>query len=251
MDLTGRTAVVIGGTDGMGLATARLLAAGGARVLVTGRDERKLAAARAALGDAGEALRSDVAQIAEIDALARAVAGRLAPLDALFLFAAIAELAPIAEVSEASFDRQFAVNTRGAFFALQRLAPLMRAGGAITVTTVTPATASPTMGVYLASKAAVRAFAQVLAAELLPRRIRVNALAPGFMDTPTLGIPGFSPEERAAFRAIGDQVTPMQRHGTPEEAARAALFLAFDATFTTGIELPVDGGLSQVDAPPA
>jgi NAD(P)-dependent dehydrogenase (short-subunit alcohol dehydrogenase family) len=135
------------------------------------------------------------------------------------------------------------------FFTMQRLAPLMRNGGAMVLTTVTPATGTPTMGVYFGTKGALRGFVKVLAAELLSRKIRVNAVAPGFIDTPTLGIAGASAEERAQLRAIGDVVTPMQRHGTADEVARAALFLAFDATFTTGAELPVDGGLSQVDAP--
>lgn len=105
------------------------------------------------------------------------------------------------------------------------------------------------MSVYLASKAAVRAYAQGLAAELVQRRIRVNTIAPGFIDTPTLGLTGLSPSARAEFRKIGDQVTPMQRHGTVEEVAAAALFLAFDATFTTGAELPVDGRIAQIEAP--
>jgi NAD(P)-dependent dehydrogenase (short-subunit alcohol dehydrogenase family) len=170
-------------------------------------------------------------------------------VDAVFLFAAVAEFSPFGLVSEESFDRQFGINTRGAFFALQGLAPLVRDGGSITTVTVTPATATPSMGVYMATKAAVRAFSQVLAAELLPRNIRVNCLAPGFIDTPTLGVAGLSPEERAALAAAGDEATPMKRHGRVAEVAAAALFLAFDATFTTGIELPVDGGLSTVDAP--
>lgn len=161
----------------------------------------------------------------------------------------MAEFAPFDHVTEESFDRQFAVNTRGAFFAMQRLAPLIRDGGSITAVTVTPATATPTMSVYMATKAAVRAFGQVLAAELLGRGVRVNCLAPGFIDTPTLGVAGLSPEERRELAEIGDLATPMKRHGTVEEIAAAALFLGFDATFTTGIELPVDGGISTVDAP--
>src|SRR5690606_7070845 len=95
-----------------------------------------------------------------------------------------------------------------------------------------------------------RGWAQVLAAELLSRNIRVNMVAPGFIDTPTLGLAGLSPSERAEMRAIGDAVMPMHRHGSMREVAEAALFLAFQATFSTGIELPVDGGLSTVDAPP-
>lgn len=101
------------------------------------------------------------------------------------------------------------------------------------------------MGAYAGSKAALWSFAQVLAAELLPRRIRVNAVAPGFIDTPSMGLTGASTEERAAFSKAGDLVTPMKRHGTPEEVASAAMFLAFDGTFTTAVKLPVDGGLGR------
>ena len=168
---------------------------------------------------------------------------------ALFIFAALAEFSPLAQVTEESFDRQFAVNTKGAFFAMQRIAPLIRDGGSITAVTVTPGTATPSMSVYMATKAAVRAFSQVLAAELLGRNVRVNCLAPGFIDTPTLGVAGLTTEERRALAEIGDLATPMKRHGTVDEIAAAALFLGFDATFTTGIELPVDGGISTVDSP--
>ncbi|MBC2775951.1 SDR family oxidoreductase, partial [Rhizobium sp. AQ_MP] len=158
------------------------------------------------------------------------VAERFQSLDALFIFAAVAEFAPFDQVTEDSFDRQFAINTRGAFFAMQRLAPLIRDGGSITAVTVTPATATPLMSVYMATKGAVRAFSQVLAAELLGRRVRVNCLAPGFIDTPTLGVAGLSPEDRRELAEIGDLATPMKRHGTVEEIAAAALFLGFDAT---------------------
>lgn len=101
----------------------------------------------------------------------------------------------------------------------------------------------------MGTKAAVLAFAQVFAAELLERKIRVNAVAPGFIDTPTLGLASLTSEQRAGFHEIGDQVTPMKRHGTSSEIAKAAIFLAFEATFTTGVELPVDGGISTVDNP--
>jgi len=247
-DYAGRKAVIIGGTHGMGFATAKILIAGGAAVLVTGRNERNVAAAGEALGPPAQVVRSDAASLAEIDALAGRVRA-FGPVDALLVFAAIAEFAPFDAVDEAHYDRQFALNTKGAFFTVQRLAPLLRDGGSITLTTVTPSTASPSMGVYLATKAAVRAFAGVFAAELLGRGIRVNTVAPGFVDTPTLGVAGMTPQQRRDLMELGDRVTPMRRHGTPDEIARAALFLAFDATFTTGTELPVDGGLSQVDAP--
>lgn len=245
----GKNVAVIGGTHGMGWATAQALLHGGARVLVSGRNPAHVEAARTRLGERALVLRADVSNLQDTDALVATAREAFGELDAVFVFAAIAEFEAVDAVSEASFDRQFAINTRGAFFAMQKLAPLVRDGGAITMTTVTPATATPGMTVYMASKAAVTAFVRGFAAELLPRRVRVNAIAPGFIDTPTLGLVGLSPRERAEIAALGDAVTPMQRHGTMDEIATAALFLGFDATFCTGIELAVDGGLSTVDAP--
>lgn len=247
--LRDKTALVIGGTHGMGLATVRMLIDGGARVLLTGANAENAERAARDLNGRATVLRSDIASSDDRASLADAVADGFQPLDAMFIFAAIAEFAPFEAVTEASFDRQFAVNARGAFFAMQRLAPLVRDGGSITAVTVTPATASPSMSVYMGSKAAVRAFAQGLAAELVGRPVRVNCLAPGFIDTPTLGVAGLSSEERRELARIGDLATPMKRHGTVEEIARAALFLGFDATFTTGVEFPVDGGISAIDNP--
>lgn len=117
------------------------------------------------------------------------------------------------------------------------------------MTTVTPAPAFPGMSVYLGSKAAVTAFVRALAVELLPRRIRVNAVAPGFIDTPTLGLADLTPSQRAEVAALGDAATPMRRHGSMDEIASAMLYLGFDATFSTGVELAVDGGLSTVSVP--
>lgn len=244
-----KTALVIGGTHGMGLATAKALLAEGAQVLVTGASPSNVEQAHDELDRRGHAICSDVSRREDLDALGRAVSEQFGSLDALFIFAAVAEFSPFDQVSEEGFDRQFAVNTRGAFFAMQRIAPLIGNGGSITAVTVTPATATPSMSVYMATKGAVRAFSRVLAAELLGRNIRVNCLAPGFIDTPTLGVAGLSPEERRELSDTGNLVTPMKRHGTVEEIAAAALFLGFDATFSTGIELPVDGGISTVDNP--
>ena len=242
----GKKAVVTGGTHGMGLATVKALLAGGAEVVLTGRDERNLEAARRELGDRAHVVRSDTSSLAEIDALGRLVEEKLGPLDFVFINAGISEIGPFDRVSEASYDRMFAVNTKGAFFTTQRLAPLVRDGGAIVFTTVTDGPANPNLSVYAGSKAALRAFARVLAAELVARRIRVNTVGPGFIDTPTMGVAGFSEAERAELKRLGDEITPMKRHGSADEVARAALFLAFEATFTTGVELPVDGGLAQI-----
>lgn len=244
----GKQAVIVGGTHGIGLATAKLLLAGGAEALVTGR-EASAAAARRELGE--RVVASDIADLGAIDALVEQVRARLGAIDLLFINAGVAELEPFDRVTAASYDRTFAVNTRGAFFTAQRLAPLVREGGAIVFTTSIASTSGTAgMAVYSASKAAIGAFARVMAAELLPRGVRVNTVSPGFIRTPTMGTAGSTPEERAAFEREGDAITPMGRIGAPEEVARAVLFLAFAATFTTGAELYVDGGLGQQLSPP-
>jgi NAD(P)-dependent dehydrogenase (short-subunit alcohol dehydrogenase family) len=245
---TGKKAVVIGGTHGVGLATVKALLDGGAEVLLTGRNEQNLDAARRESGPRAHVVRSDIASMAEIEALGALVEEKLGQIDFVFINAGISELAPFDKVTEASYDKQFDINTKGAFFTAQRLAPFIRNGGAIVFTTVASGPAIRNLSVYSGTKAALRAFAGVLAAELVSRGIRVNAVGPGFIDTPTMGVAGLSDEERATFKKLGDQITPMKRHGTAEEVARAALFLAFDATFTTGIELAVDGGLQQIGA---
>jgi NAD(P)-dependent dehydrogenase (short-subunit alcohol dehydrogenase family) len=245
----GKKAVVTGGTHGMGLAIVKALLEGEAEVLLTGRNERNLEAARRELGPRAHVVRSNTASMTDIDALRALVEEKLGQIDCVFINAGISELAPFDQVTEASYDRQFDVNAKGAFFTVQRLAALVRNGGSIVFTTVTNGPANPNLGVYSGSKAALRSFAQVFAAELVSRGIRVNAVGPGFIDTPTMGVAGLSDEERATLKKLGDQITPMKRHGTVDEVARAALFLAFDATFTTGVELPVDGGLAQIGAP--
>ncbi|WP_437971959.1 SDR family oxidoreductase [Sorangium sp. So ce260] len=242
----GKRAVVTGGTHGVGLATVKALLDGGAEVLLTGRNERNLEAARRELGPGARVVRSDTGSMADIDALHAIVKETLGQVDLLFVNAGVASLEMLDQVTEASYDWTFGVNAKGAFFTVQRLVPLIRDGGSIVFTTsIANEGGSAGMSVYAGSKAALRSFAQVFAAELLPRQIRVNAVSPGFIKTPTMGIAGASAEALAAFEQEGREVTPMKRIGTPEEVARAVLFLAYDATFTTGVELPVDGGLGQ------
>ncbi|MFC9893239.1 SDR family oxidoreductase [Nocardia sp. NPDC127579] len=242
----GKKAVVTGGTHGMGLAIAQALLDGGAEVVLTGRNERTLEQARAELaGRPAHVLRSDAASLTEIEALGAEVQRRLGAVDALFVNHGTAEFQTLAELTEESFDRQFAINTKGALFTVRRLAPLLADHGSIVFTTVANDVIFPGLSSYSGSKEALRAIAQVLAAELLPRRIRVNSVAPGFIETPTMGVVGLTAAERADFLKQGEQSTPLRRNGTVAEVARAALFLAFEATFTTGIELPVDGGWGQ------
>lgn len=242
----GKNAVVIGGTHGMGLATVERLVDGGAEVLLTGNNEANLARIQERFGPRVHAVKSDISDLGEIAVLGATVGQKLGTIDLLHVNAGTSLLEPFDQVTEASYDRQFTINTKGAFFTVQRLAPLIRDGGSIVFTSsVADVGGHAGMAVYSGSKAALISFASVFAAELLPRGIRVNSVSPGFIDTPTKGVAGITDAERAEFKALGDAITPMGRNGTADEVARAVLFLAFDATFTTGARLTVDGGLGQ------
>jgi len=241
----GKKVVVTGGTHGMGRAVVDALLDGGAEVLLTGRNEKNIEAARTDLaGRSVHVLRSDAASMADIDALGKEVEARLGQVDLLFVNVGIAALETFETVTEEFYDRSFAVNTKGAFFTTQRLAPLVRDGGAVVFTSsIADTGGDSTMTVYGATKAALVALSRGIASALLPRGIRVNVVSPGFIDTPTMGVADLSDADRAAFRELGDEVTPMKRHGSAEEVAAAVLFLAFEATYTTGARLTIDGGL--------
>jgi NAD(P)-dependent dehydrogenase (short-subunit alcohol dehydrogenase family) len=242
----GKRAVVIGGTSGMGLATARLLRDDGVSVLVTGRTEQGVETARRQLGDQVEVVVSDTTSLVDIAALGEHVEERLGRVDAVFVSAGISRAASVEETSEDIFDEVFAVNVKGPYFTLQRLVPLMAEGsGIVLATSVSNVKGQPMNSVYAASKAALRSMARTFARELLPRGVRVNAVSPGPIDTgildrslPKDAVEGTKREMRGN--------NPMGRFGTPEEIAAAVLFLAFEATFTTGSELAVDGGVSQL-----
>jgi NAD(P)-dependent dehydrogenase (short-subunit alcohol dehydrogenase family) len=240
-----KKAVVIGGTHGIGLATVHALLEEGAEVVLTGRNRQNVEAAQQELGSRAQVVCSDITSMADIDALAKLVAERFGQTDFVHINAGVARLEPFDTVTEASYDQTFTVNTKGAFFTVQRLAPLMRNGGSFVFTSsVADEGGEAGMTVYSASKAALRSLASGFAAELVPRNIRVNVVSPGFIETPSMGVAAFSDEERADFARLGDEITPMKRHGSPEEVAKAVLFLAFEATYTTGARLAIDGGLS-------
>ncbi len=242
-----KRAVIIGGTSGMGLATAKMLLDEGARVLVTGRSQAGLDSARKELGTGALVVSSDARSLMDIDALASRVAAEFETFDLLFANAGFSIPASLENVTEAVYDEMFNLNAKGPFFAVQKLAPLINRGGAVVLTTsIANVKGMPGQAAYGAAKAALRSFARVLAAELLPQEIRVNAVTPGPINTPILS-KVFSDKDTVAH--IREQMTtmvPMKRWGTAEEIAKAVLFLAFDATFTTGAELPVDGGWSQL-----
>lgn len=240
-------AAVIGGTHGIGLAVTQRLLDRGAEVLVTGSEKRRVDEAREMLASPlAHVVQSDVADLGAIEQLAHTVETTLGSLDLLHLNAGFAELQTFERVTEEAYDRAFQINTKGTFFTVQRLAPLIADGGSIVFTTsIADEGGAPGMITYSGAKSAVLAFAKTLATELMPRGIRVNVVAPGFIDTPTMGVRNASDAERRAFQAIGDSTTPMGRHGTVDEVATAVMFLAFDATFTTGARLTVDGGLGS------
>lgn len=242
----GKSVVITGGSGGIGLATARLLVDEGARVLLTGRDETALAAARDELGDGVLALASDTAVLSDIDALAERVESEFGTFDALFVNAGVNTFEPFETTSEQAYDEVLAVNAKGPYFTVQRLAPLLAPGSGVVLTTsVAHVMAIPLISAYAASKAALRSMARTLARELLERQIRVNAVSPGAIDTGALDR-AMSPEAADQARAQMAADNPMLRIGRAAEVAAAAVFLAFEATYTNGAELPVDGGGSQL-----
>jgi len=250
MRLSGKTALVTGGTTGIGFATAqRLLADGADRLVITGQDEGRLAAAARELGPAATPIRADVRSLPDLDRLAaeagRALGGRL---DVLFANAGVGSFAPIERVDERFYDDQFGVNVKGLLFTVQKLLPLM-GGGASIVLNASAVNAKGVAGghVYFATKAAVRSLARTLAAELAPRGIRVNAVSPGLVPTPFVGKMGLPQEALDGFASMISGQAPLGRLGKAEEIAPAVAFLASDdAAYVTAADLAVDGGWMNV-----
>lgn len=233
-----KIALVTGGTSGMGLATARRLRAEGARVVITGRDKTRLDAAALELD--ALAVPGDVANPADLDTLVAAVRDRFGRLDVVFANAGVASFAPVPEVTEAEFDRVVGINLKGVYFTVQKALPLLPDGAAIVIN------ASWTLhrgmagaSVYAATKAAVHNLAHTLAAELAPRRIRVNSVSPGYIATPMFH-DNVSPEAQPAVVAS----VAAGRFGTAEDVAGVVAFLASgEAAYVNGQDLVVDGGL--------
>jgi NAD(P)-dependent dehydrogenase (short-subunit alcohol dehydrogenase family) len=242
----GKNVVITGGSSGLGLATARLLVGEGARVLITGRLQAALEAARDRLGDNASAVRSDASSSADIDALADRVRAEFGTVDALFANAGVNGFAPFEATSEELFDELLTINAKGPYFTVQKLVPLLAEGSGVVLTTsVVNVLGLPALRAYAASKAALRSMTRSMARELLPRKVRVNAVSPGPIDSGILekSMPREAVEQTKAQMAAD---IPMLRVGTPDEVAKAVAFLAFEATFTTGAELAVDGGGSQL-----
>lgn len=242
-----KNVVVTGGSSGMGLALAELLVHDGARVVITGRSQAKLDAARERLGQNAVAIQADVASLSDLDTLADCVRNELGSVDALFANAGISPLTPLESTTEEMYDDLFAINVKGTFFTVQKIAPLLSENAGIVLTTsIANVIGMADISVYAAGKAALRSMARSFSRELLPRGIRVNAISPGPIDSGILETMGLSQEAKDEFIAERTASNPMRRYGTVEEFAKAAAFLAFDATYTTGTELAVDGGETQL-----
>ena len=245
--LTGKTALVTGGTSGIGLATAKLLQQEGARVAVTGRGEAALKQARAELGPSALVLQSDVASMRDLDVLMARLKSDFGGLDVLFANAGIGQFAPMEKVDEDAFDRHFAINVKGLYFTVQKALPLLRNGASVILNASIAANMGmATTTVYAATKAAVRSFGRTMAAELAPREIRVNTISPGPISTPIFGKLEMSGDDVTKFLEQTVAKSPLRRIGEPEEIARTVLFLATDGSYLVGAELVVDGGMSEL-----
>ena len=246
--LDDRIALITGGSSGIGLATAKLFIAEGARVIITGRSQDALNAAVAELGDRAVGIQGDVARLEDLDRLYREVDERFGRIDVLFVNAGIAPFVPFEQVTEEHFDQLLDVNLKGAYFTIQKALPLLSDGASIILNaSVVASSGIPNTSVYSATKAAVRSFGRTLASELGPRGIRVNTLSPRLIETPLIGKLGLSQEAVEAFSQQIAQQAPLGRPGRAEEIASTALFLASDdSSYFTGAELVADGGLTHV-----
>ncbi len=240
--LEGKTAVVTGATSGLALASAKRFAEEGAHVFITGRRADVLAKAVKEIGPNATGVQGDSADLADLDKLFAEVKKR-GRIDVLFASAGMAEMnAPLGAVTEEHFDKTFDLNVRGTLFTVQKALPLLNDGASVILTgSIAGVKGFEGMSVYNASKAAIRSFARSWANELKGRKIRVNVIAPGPIDT--AAVAKLTQEMKTAFASM----VPLGRFGRPEEIAGPALFLASeDSTFVTGIELTVDGGMAQV-----
>ena len=240
--LDGKVAVVTGGTSGIGLATARRFAAEGAHVFITGRRKPELDATVKAIGSRATGVQGDVSNLADLDRFYAAVKEQKGRVDVLFANAGGGEFAPLGAITEEHFDKTFNSNVKGLLFTVQKALPLLPEGASIILNaSITSSKGTPAFSVYSATKAAVRSFARSFTVDLKDRKIRVNAISPGPIDTP--GLDGLGDDLKKGLAAA----VPMGRLGSPDEIAKAVVFLASDdSSYVTGIELFVDGGMAQI-----
>jgi NAD(P)-dependent dehydrogenase (short-subunit alcohol dehydrogenase family) len=246
--LTGKSALITGGTSGIGLESAKLFAAEGARVFVTGASAESVASAKKALGNSAEVIRSDSGDSAQIKALFSYLQKQVGSLDVLFLNAGIAKFAPLEHLSEADFDDVYRINVKGPWLEVKHALPLLQPGASIVLnTSINNEIGMANSSIYAASKAALRSLARTLSGELISRGIRVNAVSPGPTETQIFGKLGLSAEQVQGFATSVKAQIPLGRFGRAHEIAKTALFLASDdSSFIVGAEIVADGGMSQL-----
>ncbi len=246
--LQGKVAVITGGNSGMGLATAERFVEEGAYVFITGRRQAELDAAVKKIGKNVTGVQGDVANLADLDRLYATVKEQKGKIDILFANAGIGSHSRLGEITEEHFDKIFNINVRGLLFTVQKALPLFQDGGSIILNaSIASIKGFEAFSVYSATKAAVRSFARSWTVDLKARKIRVNTLSPGPIDTPILDGLASTEEELAKLKTGLATAVPLGRIGASEEIAKAALFLGSDdSSFITGIELYVDGGMAQI-----
>jgi NAD(P)-dependent dehydrogenase (short-subunit alcohol dehydrogenase family) len=250
--LEGKVAVITGGTSGIGLATAQRFASEGAYVFIIGRRQSELDAAVKQISKNNNnvtGVQGDVSNLADLDRLYATVKEQKGHIDILFANAGVGELVPLGEITEAHFDKTFGINVKGLLFTVQKALPLFQDGGGSIILNASIASSKGTeaLSVYSATKAAIRSFARTWTVELKHRKIRVNAISPGPIDTPGFNGLALSEEQIEQFKTSIVSTVPMGRMGSPDEVAKAVSFLASDdSSYVTGIELFVDGGMAQI-----
>jgi NAD(P)-dependent dehydrogenase (short-subunit alcohol dehydrogenase family) len=246
--LEGKIAVVTGASSGIGRATARLFAAEGAFVFITGRRQDELDAAVAEIGVNAVGIRGDIANLTDLDHLFGRIKTEKGRIDVLFANAGVGELLPLGAITEESYDRTFDVNVKGTLFCVQKALSLMPRGASIVLNaSMVSIKGMPAFSVYAASKAALRSFARSWIVDLKDRQIRVNVVSPGTVPTPGYDQLGLTKEQMTGFIASQVAAIPLGRVGAPDEIAKAVLFLASDeSSFVNGTELFVDGGIAQI-----
>src|ERR671910_236295 len=246
--LEGKIAVITGGNSGIGLATAKRFVSEGAYVFISGRRQKELDLALSQIGKNVIGIQGDVSNLADLDRLYNTVKDQKGHLDILFANAGIAQFAPLGEISEEHFDNIFRINVKGLLFTVQKALPLFQNGGSIILNaSIGSSKGFEETSVYSATKAAVRSFARTWTVDLRHRKIRVNAISPGPIDTQALSDLMQNEEQSRQLKKELVSNVPLRRMGTPDEVAKVALFLASeDSSFVTGIELYVDGGMAQM-----
>jgi NAD(P)-dependent dehydrogenase (short-subunit alcohol dehydrogenase family) len=246
--LNNKTALITGGSSGIGLATAILFAQQGAHVAITGRKQESLDAAVKAIGHDAIGIQGDVASLSDLDRLYSTVSKKLGKIDILVANAAVYVLSPLAGFTEAMYDTLSDINVKGTFFTVQKALPYLNDGASVILTSSTVAEKGiPNHSVYAASKAAIRSFARSFSVELLDRKIRVNVLSPGPVDTPVFETITPTREEAEAVKTAMAQFTPVKRIASGAEIAAANLYLASDeSAYMVGAEILIDGGIRSL-----